>query len=63
VSREAGMKLCLLISAPGTRLDEGRVHRAVASARNDTVSPAGREWFLPTDDVRRVVEAFGGMLL
>lgn len=66
--------LILLASFPGTRRDENRVHRALTeSRRNDPIVPApysisriwpdGREWFTPTEDVRCVVEAFGGKLL
>ncbi len=65
-----------LADVSGIRLDEGRVHRALDVHRATepiysrseyrgicSISwPEGREWFHPTEDVRRVVEACGGRL-
>lgn len=63
--------LRVIATIEGIRVDEGRVHRALAAARTRPVrgsreaaqGPRGREWFWPTDNVRRAVEALGGALL
>ncbi len=66
--------LRVIATIEGIRVDEGRMHRALDASRKGQplrrypfgpvywARPGGREWFWPTDDVRRVVESLGGCL-